>query len=108
MMQKSWLFKGQQKKSAPANRHGKQPHIRKGKQSKTPSKKGKEWEVDKEVTKFIDAANELKAATQASKGGACLRLVKAPKVEATSIKPKNMKKKKAVVDLLAAIICEVC
>ncbi|KAL2624103.1 hypothetical protein R1flu_008348 [Riccia fluitans] len=47
MMQKSSLFKGQQKKSAPANRHGKQPHIRKGKQFKTPSKKGKEWEVDK-------------------------------------------------------------
>ncbi|KAL3683490.1 hypothetical protein R1sor_001512 [Riccia sorocarpa] len=97
MTQKSSLFKGQQKKAAVANHHGKQPVVRKGKQFKAPSKKGHEWEVSKEVTKFIDAANELKAATQASKEGARLRLIKAPEVDVASIKPKNVKKKKAVV-----------
>ncbi|BBN06218.1 hypothetical protein MPTK1_3g19310 [Marchantia polymorpha subsp. ruderalis] len=94
MTQKNAQFKGQQKKSTAANRHGKQPHIRKGKQFKAPTKKGADWEVNKEVTKFIDAANELKAATQASKEGARLRLVKAPEFDATAVPPKNVKKKK--------------
>ncbi|CAM6099497.1 unnamed protein product [Calypogeia fissa] len=96
MTQKSGLFKGQQKKTTAANRHGKAPHIRKGKQFKPPTKKTEEFEVDKEVSKFINAANERKAATLASKEGAKLRVVPGVEVDASKIsRKKSVLKKKA-------------
>ncbi|KAG0567218.1 hypothetical protein M758_7G161500 [Ceratodon purpureus] len=78
MTQKSGLFKGQKKKAAVPSRHGKEIHIRKGRQFKAPVKKDKDLGDKEEVTKFINAANETKAATKAAKEGAQLRLVKAP------------------------------
>eukprot|EP00250_Pteridium_aquilinum_P034706 c7979_g1_i1 orf=66-368(+) len=95
MTQKGNLFKGQQKKSVPSNRHGKQVPIRKGKVFKKPSKQTEEMEINKEVQRFIDQANETKAAAIASKEGARLRLVKAPAEEATASK-KPSKRQKAL------------
>ncbi|XP_024384833.1 uncharacterized protein [Physcomitrium patens] len=78
MTQKGGLFKGQKKKTAAPNRHGKEIHIRKGRQFKPSAKKEKNLDGQEEVTKFINAANETKAATAAAKEGAQLRLVKPP------------------------------
>ncbi|KAJ7524550.1 hypothetical protein O6H91_17G010800 [Diphasiastrum complanatum] len=86
MTQKGNLFKGQQKKNLVANRHGKGLQVRKGKVLKAPTKKTHEDQLDKEVSKFINQANEVKAATLACKEGARLRLVKAP----TETKPKKV------------------
>ncbi|KAH7416120.1 hypothetical protein KP509_14G076400 [Ceratopteris richardii] len=93
MTQKGNLFKGQQKKGAVANRHGKQVAVRKGKVFKKPSKKTEEMEINKEVQKFIDQANEAKAAAIASKEGARLTLVKAPAdTSVSSKKSKSLEK----------------
>eukprot|EP00249_Psilotum_nudum_P007370 c20507_g1_i1 orf=439-735(-) len=78
MTQKANLFKGQQKKSAPANRHGKASVLRKGKFFKQPLKGSKDREISLEVGKFINQAIESKAAAIASKEGARLRLVQVP------------------------------
>ncbi|XP_024535748.1 uncharacterized protein LOC112348043 [Selaginella moellendorffii] len=76
MTQKGELFKGQKKKTAAANRHGKAPHVRKGKMFKEPKKKSAELEINKELAKFIDQANEAKAAAMATNEGSRLRVVK--------------------------------
>ncbi|KAH6765878.1 hypothetical protein C2S52_016861 [Perilla frutescens var. hirtella] len=77
MTQKASLFKGQQKKkSIPLNRHGKIPHTRKGKKVVKPSKVTKEMDADREVSKFINHCNEVKAATVANKDGGHLSIVK--------------------------------
>ncbi|XP_018817225.1 uncharacterized protein LOC121241604 [Juglans microcarpa x Juglans regia] len=79
MTQKSNLFKGQhKKKSVPPNRHGKVPQIRKGKRYVKPSKITKEMDVDRELSKFINHCNEVKAATAANKDGGQLSIVKTP------------------------------
>ncbi|KAL8542227.1 hypothetical protein ACS0TY_003187 [Phlomoides rotata] len=79
MTQKTSLFKGQQKKkSIPANRHGKISHTRKGKRAMKPSKMTKEITADKELSKFINHCNEVKAATVANKDGGHLSIVKTP------------------------------
>ncbi|KAG2668744.1 hypothetical protein I3843_14G005200 [Carya illinoinensis] len=79
MTQKSNLFKGQRKnKSVPPNRHGKLPQIRKGKRYVKPSKITKEMDVDRELSKFINHCNEVKAATAANKDGGQLSIVKTP------------------------------
>ncbi|CAK8535927.1 unnamed protein product [Lathyrus sativus] len=78
MTQKSKLFKGQsKKKSIPANRHGKVPQTRKGKRFIKPSKVTKDMDADREVSKFINHCNEIKAATGATKDGGYLSIVKA-------------------------------
>ncbi|CAJ2655147.1 hypothetical protein L195_g025559 [Trifolium pratense] len=77
MTQKSTLFKGQaKKKSIPANRHGKVPQTRKGKRNIKPSKVTKDMDADREVSKFINHCNEIKAATVATKDGGYLSIVK--------------------------------
>ncbi|XP_058734788.1 uncharacterized protein LOC131639311 [Vicia villosa] len=77
MTQKSKLFKGQsKKKSIPANRHGKVPQTRKGKRFIKPSKVTKDMDADREVSKFINHCNEIKAATGATKDGGYLSIVK--------------------------------
>ncbi|KAK4787934.1 hypothetical protein SAY86_011767 [Trapa natans] len=87
MTQKANLFKGQQKKkSIPPNRHGKVPQIRKGKRFVKPSKVTKDMETDREISKFINQCNEVKAATAAKKEGGHLSLVKAPAEPASSEK----------------------
>ncbi|KAL1300497.1 hypothetical protein HN51_045146 [Arachis hypogaea] len=79
MTQKSNLFKGQKKnKSVPPNRHGKAPSVRKGKRFVKPSKLTKEMDADREVSKFINHCNEIKAATFAQKDGGQLSIVKLP------------------------------
>ncbi|KAJ9158845.1 hypothetical protein P3X46_024390 [Hevea brasiliensis] len=79
MTQKDNLFKGQQKrKTIPPNRHGKVPITRKGKRFVKPSKTTKEMDVDRELSKFINQCNEVKAATIANKEGGQLSIVKAP------------------------------
>ncbi|KAL4313139.1 hypothetical protein GQ457_01G052350 [Hibiscus cannabinus] len=79
MTQKGDLFKGKKKqKSIPPNRHGKLPHIRKGKRVVKPSKQTKEMDADRELTKFINQCNEIKAATVANKDGGQLSIVKLP------------------------------
>ncbi|GMI73904.1 hypothetical protein like AT3G52040 [Hibiscus trionum] len=79
MTQKGDLFKGKKKqKSIPPNRHGKLPHIRKGKRAVKPSKQTKEMDADRELTKFINHCNEIKAATVANKDGGQLSIVKLP------------------------------
>ncbi|KAK9266455.1 hypothetical protein L1049_012482 [Liquidambar formosana] len=79
MTQKSSLFKGQQKKkSIPPNRHGKHPPTRKGKRVIKPLKITKEMDADRELSKFINHCNELKAATAANKEGGQLSIVKPP------------------------------
>ncbi|KAG8363636.1 hypothetical protein BUALT_Bualt19G0043100 [Buddleja alternifolia] len=80
MTQKGTLFKGQQKKkSIPPNRHGKTSQTRKGKRVVKPSKVTKEMETDKELSKFINYCNEVKAATVANKEGGQLSIVKTQK-----------------------------
>ncbi|CAJ1832579.1 unnamed protein product [Sphenostylis stenocarpa] len=70
MTQKANLFKGKaKKKSIPPNRHGKAPVTRKGKRFVKPSKVTKEMDADREVSKFINHCNEIKAATLATKDG---------------------------------------
>ncbi|KAH9606660.1 hypothetical protein KSS87_001442 [Heliosperma pusillum] len=77
MTQKANLFKGQQKKKiVSASRHGKSAHIRKGKRVIKPSKITKDMDADREITKFINNANEMKAATVACKEGGHLSIVK--------------------------------
>ncbi|KAA8515638.1 hypothetical protein F0562_018751 [Nyssa sinensis] len=84
MTQKANLFKGQQKKkSIPPNRHGKIPPTRKGKRVVKPSKVTKEMDADRELSKFINHCNEVKAATAANKEGGQLSIVK-PQPESTS------------------------
>lgn len=78
MTQKADMFKGRHKKSETANRHGKAAKIRKGKMFKQPSKKSKSDEMNSEITKFINQANEIKAATVACKEGAQFLIVKPP------------------------------
>ncbi|GAB2238109.1 hypothetical protein Droror1_Dr00016011 [Drosera rotundifolia] len=73
-------FKGQQKrKTIPPNRHGRAPITRKGKRVVKPSKISKELDADRELTKFINNCNEIKAATVACKEGGHLSIVKPPK-----------------------------
>ncbi|CAN0917275.1 hypothetical protein LINGRAHAP2_LOCUS30192 [Linum grandiflorum] len=89
MTQKAALFKGQQKKKTiPPSRHGKAPKIRKGKRNVKPSKTTSEMETDRELSKFINHCNEVKAATMANKEGGQLSLVK------SDPKPSNSEKKK--------------
>ncbi|KAH7849330.1 hypothetical protein Vadar_016374 [Vaccinium darrowii] len=84
MTQKANLFKGQQKrKSIPPSRHGKIPVTRKGKRVVKPSKVTKEMDADREMSKFINYCNEVKAATAANKEGGQLSIVK-PQSESTS------------------------
>ncbi|XP_059433678.1 uncharacterized protein LOC132166860 [Corylus avellana] len=79
MTQKAKLFKGQQKKkSIPPSRHGKLPQTRKGKRIVKPSKMTKEMDADRELSKFINHCNEVKAATAANKDGGQLSIVKPP------------------------------
>ncbi|KAE9584824.1 hypothetical protein Lal_00024404 [Lupinus albus] len=79
MTQKSNQFKGlNKKKSIAPNRHGKAPQIRKGKRFVKPLKITKDMDADREVSKFINHCNELKAATQANKEGGQLSIVKPP------------------------------
>ncbi|XP_010279503.1 PREDICTED: uncharacterized protein LOC104613407 [Nelumbo nucifera] len=79
MTQKANLFKGQQKKKTiPPNRHGKAAVTRKGKKSVKPSKVTKDMDADRELTKFINHCNEVKAATVANKEGGQLSIVKSP------------------------------
>ncbi|GLT39637.1 hypothetical protein SLA2020_138190 [Shorea laevis] len=82
MTQKGNLFKGQQKKKTiPPNRHGKIPNNRKGKRVVKPSKMTKDSDTDRELTKFINHCNEIKAATVATKDGGQLSIVKVPPPE---------------------------
>ncbi|KZV14836.1 hypothetical protein F511_40333 [Dorcoceras hygrometricum] len=77
MTQKGNLFKGQKKsKSIPLNRHGKAPSTRKGKRTVKPSKLTKQMDADKELSKFINHCNEVKAAAFATKDGGNLSIVK--------------------------------
>eukprot|EP00270_Netrium_digitus_P003595 TRINITY_DN1420_c0_g1_i1.p1 TRINITY_DN1420_c0_g1~~TRINITY_DN1420_c0_g1_i1.p1 ORF type:complete len:117 (-),score=38.22 TRINITY_DN1420_c0_g1_i1:380-730(-) len=76
MTQKNNLFKGRKKKPAVANRHGKDIRVRKGNVFKPPKKLTKESNSNEEVTKFINQANEVKAAAAAARDGAMLRLTK--------------------------------
>ncbi|XP_030465780.1 uncharacterized protein LOC115684954 [Syzygium oleosum] len=79
MTQKSNLFKGQQKKKTiPPSRHGKAPPTRKGKRYVKPLKVTKDMEMDREISKFINHCNEVKAATAANKEGGQLSIVKPP------------------------------
>ncbi|KAJ1400261.1 hypothetical protein SESBI_29645 [Sesbania bispinosa] len=87
MTQKANLFKGQKKqKSIPPNRHGKAPQIRKGKRFVKPSKTTKDMDTDREVSKFINQCNEIKAATVAKKEGGQLSIVKPPPESASDAK----------------------
>nr|AAS20983.1 unknown [Hyacinthus orientalis] len=84
MTQKGNLFKGIKKsKTIPPNRHGKVPTTRKGKRFVKPSKTTKAMETDRELSKFINHRNEVKAATQANKDGGQLAIVK-PQPEASN------------------------
>ncbi|XP_051124649.1 uncharacterized protein LOC127247000 [Andrographis paniculata] len=84
MTQKGSLFKGQKKaKSIPPNRHGKVSQTRKGKRVVKPSKVTKNMSSDKEVTKFINYCNEVKAATLANKDGGQLSIIK-PQLDSSS------------------------
>ncbi|XP_004303091.1 PREDICTED: uncharacterized protein LOC101301698 [Fragaria vesca subsp. vesca] len=79
MTQKATQFKGQQKrKTIPPNRHGKSVQTRKGKRNVKPAKFTKDMDTDREITKFINHCNEVKAATAANKEGGQLSIVKNP------------------------------
>uniref|UniRef100_A0A2P2MSQ1 Uncharacterized protein LOC105113678 n=1 Tax=Rhizophora mucronata TaxID=61149 RepID=A0A2P2MSQ1_RHIMU len=79
MTQKGELFKGKQKKKTiPPNRHGKVTHTRRGKRFMKPSKITKDMDADRELTKFINHCNEVKAATVANKEGGQLSIIKPP------------------------------
>ncbi|XP_074576043.1 uncharacterized protein LOC141832439 [Curcuma longa] len=87
MTQKGSLFKGQQKRrTIPPNRHGKTSQTRKGKKYLKPSKISKEMEADRELSKFINHCNEIKAATAASKEGGQLSILKPETNASTSAK----------------------
>ncbi|KAK4253763.1 hypothetical protein QN277_010398 [Acacia crassicarpa] len=86
MTQKAVLFKGQKKKKSPPNRHGKVPQTRKGKKFVKPSKITKEMDVDRELSKFINHCNEIKAATVAQKDGGQLCILKSPTEPSTGSK----------------------
>ncbi|XP_021280710.1 uncharacterized protein LOC110413985 [Herrania umbratica] len=87
MTQKGNLFKGQKKqKTIPPNRHGKLPHIRKGKRVVKSSKMTKDMDADRELTKFINHCNEIKAATVANKDGGQLSIVKLPPESSSDVK----------------------
>ncbi|KAI6675916.1 hypothetical protein NL676_036712 [Syzygium grande] len=91
MTQKSNLFKGQQKKKTiPPSRHGKAPPTRKGKRNVKPLKVTKDMEMDREISKFINHCNEVKAATAANKEGGQLSIVKPPP-ESTAGKRNSIK-----------------
>ncbi|KAJ8509783.1 hypothetical protein OPV22_000217 [Ensete ventricosum] len=93
MTQKGNLFKGlQKKKSIPPSRHGKAPHARKGKRAMKPSKVTKEMEADRELSKFINHCNEIKAASLASKEGGQLSILKPETDPTTSSKTKETQK----------------
>ncbi|KAI3964924.1 hypothetical protein C5167_015348 [Papaver somniferum] len=78
MTQKVNQFKGQKKKkSIPPSRHGKQLIIRKGKKNLKPNKVTQDMDTDRELSKFINNCNEMKAATAANKEGGQLSIVKA-------------------------------
>ncbi|XP_078171148.1 2,3-bisphosphoglycerate-dependent phosphoglycerate mutase [Carex rostrata] len=82
MTQKGNLFKGKQKKkSIPPSRHGKAPHIRKGKRVMKSLKSTTDMEADRELTKFINQCNETKAATVASKEGGEFSILKTIKTD---------------------------
>ncbi|VVB05434.1 unnamed protein product [Arabis nemorensis] len=82
MTQKSNLFKGQKKKkTVTQNRHGKSVQTRKGKRNVKPSKTTKELDTDRELTKFINHCNEVKAANAACKEGGQLNILKAESAE---------------------------
>ncbi|KAG4992401.1 hypothetical protein JHK87_025858 [Glycine soja] len=86
MTQKANLFKGKaKKKSIPPNRHGKVPVTRKGKRFVKPSKVTKDMDTDREVSKFINHCNEIKAATLATKDGGQLGIIKPPQEPAIVI-----------------------
>ncbi|XP_008778028.2 uncharacterized protein LOC103697867 [Phoenix dactylifera] len=76
MTQKGNLFKGQKKKTIPPSRRGKAAHPRKGKRFVKPCKVTKEIEADRELSKFINHCNEIKAASVASKDGGQLSVLK--------------------------------
>ncbi|KNA15798.1 hypothetical protein SOVF_094890 [Spinacia oleracea] len=77
MTQKANMFKGKQKKKAvPPSRHGKDSHIRKGKRAIKPLKVTKEMDASKDVSKFINYCNEVKAAAVVCKDGGYLSIVK--------------------------------
>ncbi|GMH30631.1 hypothetical protein Nepgr_032474 [Nepenthes gracilis] len=79
MTQKPTLFKGQLKKKAiPPNRHGKTSQTRKGKRFVKPLKMTKEMDADRELSKFINYCNEVKAASVACKEGGQLSIIKPP------------------------------
>lgn len=84
MTQKGALFKGQKKKAQVASNHGKDIKIRKGKTFKPPKKKSGDFLAGKDISKFINQANESKAAAMAAKEGAQLRLVKPPPAAAAA------------------------
>ncbi|XP_042389350.1 uncharacterized protein LOC121981073 [Zingiber officinale] len=87
MTQKGSLFKGQQKRrTIPPNRHGKTSQTRKGKKYLKPSKISKEMETDRELSKFINHCNEIKATTAASKEGGQLNILKPETNASTSAK----------------------
>ncbi|XP_028760574.1 uncharacterized protein LOC114719268 [Neltuma alba] len=87
MTQKAALFKGQKKKKTiPPNRHGKAPPTRKGKKFVKPSKVTKEMDTDREISKFINHCNEIKAATVAQKDGGQLSIIKPPAEPTTGSK----------------------
>ncbi|KAL8171498.1 hypothetical protein V2J09_023302 [Rumex salicifolius] len=79
MTQKGGLFKGKKKKDIPLNRHGKVPQIRKGKRNVKPSKITSDMDANREVSKFINQANEAKAANKACKDGGQLLILKSTK-----------------------------
>ncbi|PKA55393.1 hypothetical protein AXF42_Ash006595 [Apostasia shenzhenica] len=77
MTQKGDLFKGMKKrKTIPPNRHGKVPQTRKGKRFMKPSNVTKDMEASRELSKFINQCNEIKAANLASKEGGQLSIIK--------------------------------
>lgn len=77
-LQKSNQFKGQQKRKTIApNRHGKSIQTRKGKRNVKPTKMTKEMDTDRELTKFINHCNEVKATNAACKEGGQLNIIKA-------------------------------
>nr|POE79019.1 hypothetical protein CFP56_75181 [Quercus suber] len=57
--------------------------TRKGKRFVKPAKVTKEMDVDRELSKFINYCNEVKAATAANREGGQLSIVKPP-TESTS------------------------
>ncbi|KAF4346895.1 hypothetical protein G4B88_015003 [Cannabis sativa] len=93
MTQKSGLFKGQKKrKTVPLNRHGKAPTTRKGKRYVKPSNFTSAMDTDRELTKFINKCNEVKAATAANKEGGQLCIVVEREREEEEVRERNEKR----------------